>query len=137
MKNMYKLLLVFLLMPLVIFASDKKGKHTKTKSFNKEYKVDGDNTVKISNKYGNIDITTWSENRVVIEVVVTTNGNDEEKVVHVCGARRRMRCTCANPMGWAGPRVRRPATKALVLACYLIGGQVAQFGKLGLFCKTE
>ena len=43
---------------------------------------------------------------------------------------------------WAGPRVRRPAIKALVLAGYLIVGQVAQFGnwayrELGLFCKTE
>ena len=34
----------------------------------------------ISNKYGNIGIATWNENRIVIKVSITTNGNDEEKV---------------------------------------------------------
>ena len=80
MKNMYKLLLVFLLVPLASTASDTKGKYTKTKSFNKEFTVDDNNTVKIYNKYGNVDVVTWNENRVVIDVQVSVNGNDESKV---------------------------------------------------------
>lgn len=80
MKNMYKTLLILFLIPLGLMASDTKGKYTKTKSFNKEFTVDANNTVKISNKYGNIDVVTWNENRVVIEVSVSVNGNDESKV---------------------------------------------------------
>ena len=40
-------------------------------------------------------------------------------------------------MGWVGPRVRRPAIKALVLASYLIVGQVAQFGNWAYSAKQN
>lgn len=70
-----------MLMPLMATANEKfKGKYTKTKTLNKEYTVNANAGVRIDNAYGNIDITTWSENRVVIEVTITTNGNNEEKV---------------------------------------------------------
>jgi hypothetical protein len=58
----------------------KKGKHTKEKTINKEFSVNADALLKVSNSYGNIDIITWNENRTVFEVKITTNGNDEEKV---------------------------------------------------------
>lgn len=80
MKTIYKLLIVLFLIPLAISASDKKGKYTKNKVINKEFKVNKDATLNISNKYGNIDIVTWTENKIVIKVSITTNGNDEEKV---------------------------------------------------------
>ncbi len=32
------------------------------------------------NSYGDLDITTWNENRIVIDVTITVNGNNEEKV---------------------------------------------------------
>ncbi|MBT8295404.1 MAG: DUF4097 domain-containing protein [Gramella sp.] len=56
------------------------GKHTKEKKIRKEFKVSPDSNLKINNSYGNVDITTWEENRVVIEVTIKTNGNDLEKV---------------------------------------------------------
>ncbi|GAA4326887.1 hypothetical protein GCM10023115_56620 [Pontixanthobacter gangjinensis] len=56
------------------------GKHTKEKKIKKEFKVSADSKLNIDNSYGNVDITTWNENRVVIEVIVKTNGNDEEEV---------------------------------------------------------
>lgn len=77
---MYKLLIVLFLIPLAITATDKKGKYTKNKVINKEFKVNKNATLNISNKYGNIDIVTWAENKIVIKVSITTNGNDEEKV---------------------------------------------------------
>ena len=80
MKNMYKLLLVLFLIPLSIYASDKKGKITKTKTINKEFPVNKDATMHVINKYGNIDIVTWTENRIVMDITITTNGNDKEKV---------------------------------------------------------
>ena len=79
----YRILVAFILLPMVALATDRgfKGKHTKEKTIHKEYNVNADALVKINNSYGNIDITTWSENRVVIDVKITTNGNNEEKVI--------------------------------------------------------
>lgn len=64
----------------VIEKTELTGKHTKEKKIKKEFKVSADSNLKINNSYGNVDITTWDENRVVIEVIIKTNGNDEEKV---------------------------------------------------------
>lgn len=80
MKNIYRLVLILFLIPLSIYATDKKGKITKTKTINKEFPVNQDATMNVINKYGNIDIVTWSENRIVMEITITTNGNDKEKV---------------------------------------------------------
>lgn len=80
MKHMHKLLLFLLLFPVTLMATDNNGKHTKTKKINKEYNVDADATLQVSNKYGNIDISAWNNSKITIEVVITTNGNDLEKV---------------------------------------------------------
>lgn len=57
-----------------------KGRHTKEKTIKKEYQVNADALLKIDNSYGNLVLTSWNENRVVMEVHITTNGNNEEKV---------------------------------------------------------
>jgi len=78
---LYKALIVFFLVPAVACAEgDFRGKYTKQKRVKKEFKVSASDMLKISNSYGNIDIVTWDQNRVEIEVLVRTNGNDEEKV---------------------------------------------------------
>ena len=78
---LYNLFLTVLLFPAVVTGSnDLKGKYTKEKKINKEFKVSANDLLRVDNSYGNIDLTTWNENRVVIEVLVRTNGNDEEKV---------------------------------------------------------
>ncbi len=56
------------------------GKHTKEKKITKEFNVNSNSNLSINNSYGNVDITTWDENRVVIEVIIKTNGNDKEEV---------------------------------------------------------
>ena len=56
------------------------GKHTKEKKIKKEFSVSANSELNIDNSYGNVDITTWDQNRVVIEVIIKTNGNDEEEV---------------------------------------------------------
>lgn len=76
---MYKTLLILLLVPLTIFATE-KGKYTKSKVIKKEFTVTKNATLDISNKYGNIDIVTSNTNKISITVNITTNGNDEEKV---------------------------------------------------------
>lgn len=80
MKTMYKILLLIFLIPLTISATEGKGKYTKNKVLKKEYNVNENATLTVSNKYGNIGIATWNENRIVIKVSITTNGDDEEKV---------------------------------------------------------
>lgn len=80
---LYKIVFTLLLVPAFMFANNGKwsGKHTKEKKLHKEYEVSSSATVKIDNSYGDIDIVTWNENRVVIDVTITTNGNNEEKVI--------------------------------------------------------
>jgi hypothetical protein len=70
------------MLPALLLANNPrfKGKYTKTKTLQKEFTVNANAGLKVDNSYGNIDIVTWSENRTVLEVVITTNGNDEEKV---------------------------------------------------------
>jgi len=80
MKNTFKLLFILFLIPLTIAATGKKGKYTKNKIINKEFKVNKNATLKVDNRYGNIDIVTWNENRISIKVTITTSGNNEEKV---------------------------------------------------------
>lgn len=78
--QLYKLVFL-LLIPAISFAGDEeKGKYTKNKMVNKVFTVNSDATLKINNSYGNLDIATWDQNRIEIQVSITTNGNDEEKV---------------------------------------------------------
>lgn len=74
--------MVLLVFPAMLLANDGKlkGKHTKEKTIKKEYNVNSDALLKVSNSYGNLNVTSWDENRVVIEVHIKTNGNNEEKV---------------------------------------------------------
>ncbi|MFH6604936.1 hypothetical protein ACEZ3G_15730 [Maribacter algicola] len=77
----YTLALV-LSLPMVLWAHNGKprGRHTKEKTIKKEFNVNSDALLKVSNSYGNLNITSWNENRVLIEVHIKTNGNNEDKV---------------------------------------------------------
>ena len=82
MKPIYKILILIALLPLSVVANDGKfkGKHTKEKKIHKEYAVNPGAGLKIDNSYGSINIVTWNQNKTVIDVVIKTNGNDEDKV---------------------------------------------------------
>ena len=78
----YKMLFVLLLVPAIGFAgNDLDGRYTKEKKISKSFKVSPNALLQVSNSYGNVDVTTWDQNRIEIEVVIKTNGNDEEKVI--------------------------------------------------------
>lgn len=76
------LFLLILATPLLATAGNGKlkGKHTKEKTIKKEFDVNATALLKVNNSYGNLNITSWNENRVVIEVHIKINGNNEEKV---------------------------------------------------------
>lgn len=80
---LYKYIAVLVLVfPLLLSAHDGKlkGRYTKEKTIKKEFDVNSDALLKVSNSYGNLNITSWNENRILIEVHIKTNGNNEEKV---------------------------------------------------------
>jgi len=79
MKTHFKAIVFLLLFPALLFASDGKNKYSKEKRINKEYAVNNDALLKIDNSFGNVDIVTWNENRIVIEVHIITHGKNEEK----------------------------------------------------------
>lgn len=82
MKTMYKKLLLLFLIPATLFATEKKKwAHEETKTITKQFDVNSDAVLNISNKYGNVDIASWDENRVSIEVTITVKGKKESKVL--------------------------------------------------------
>ncbi len=80
---LYKyILLILAIVPFAITAGTGKmgGKYSKEKTIKKEFNVNADAIFKVKNSYGNLNVTSWNENRIVIEVHIKTNGNNEEKV---------------------------------------------------------
>ncbi len=81
---LYKFLFIlFIATPSLIIANDGtfKGKYTKQKTLNKEFKVTKNALLKIKNDYGNLDITAWDKDQISIQITIKVNGNDEEKVI--------------------------------------------------------
>ncbi|WP_149277504.1 hypothetical protein [Pareuzebyella sediminis] len=77
-----KLIIAFLLLPLIALANNEKGKgrYTKEKTIKRAFNVNSNALLKVENSYGNLNITSWNENRILIEVHIKTNGDNEEKV---------------------------------------------------------
>ncbi|MFD1294347.1 hypothetical protein ACFQ5N_10915 [Lutibacter holmesii] len=77
---MYKILLLVFLIPLVVTATEDKGKYTKNKKINKVYTVNKNATLAVSNKYGNITIVTGNSDQIEMNISITTSGDNEERV---------------------------------------------------------
>ncbi|MET6991100.1 hypothetical protein [Sediminicola arcticus] len=75
-------IILFFALPLWSYADngELKGKYTKEKTIKKEFEVNSNALMSIDNSYGNLNITSWNENRIMIEVRIKTNGNNEDKV---------------------------------------------------------
>lgn len=80
MKAIHKITLLLLLFPVLSFAGITKGKYLKEKKINRAFTVNSTAALQVMNKYGNVTITTWDENKTTIDVVITVSGNDEEDV---------------------------------------------------------
>lgn len=77
----FKTLIAFLMLPLFISATTEiTVKQTKKKTINKEFSVKSNATLKVNNSYGNIDVITWDENRIVFEITITASGSNNEKL---------------------------------------------------------
>lgn len=80
MKIAYKLIFIFLIIPILSFSTNIKGKHKKTKEISKTFDANNETILNIKNKFGNVDITTWNQNSIEIDVEITISGNDEDKI---------------------------------------------------------
>lgn len=82
MKLQFRLLLFIALLPGLMLALNDplNGKHTKEKKIERSFDVNKSALLKIENRFGNVDITTWNQNKIEITVIVTTNGNNEQEV---------------------------------------------------------
>lgn len=79
MKNLFKLI-IFFLGTTVVLATNHIGKFTKQKSLQKTVLVNSDATLSVKNKYGNLMITTWDEDKIGIEVTITVSADSEKWV---------------------------------------------------------
>ncbi len=76
--------LILVALPFAAYASidggGMKGRYTKEKTIKKEFSVNADALLKVKNSYGNLNVTSWDQNTVMIEVKIKANGNNEERV---------------------------------------------------------
>jgi len=74
---------ILLLLPLLTIANTGKrtGKHTKEKTIHKEFSATSNPELKLGNLYGNVDITSWEGDKIVIDTQVIINGNNENEVL--------------------------------------------------------
>ncbi|GLB50062.1 hypothetical protein [Neptunitalea lumnitzerae] len=82
--KLFNTLLAFVLTLQFAFAINDngapKGKYTKEKTVKREFIVNPNALLKVNNSYGNLNITSWNENKTAIVVHIKTSGNNEKKV---------------------------------------------------------
>jgi len=81
MKTLVKIICLLLLIPSIIFANGLNGKFKKTKTIKKEFSVNSDALLELKNKYGSISIESWNQDKVSLEIIITTSSNKESKAI--------------------------------------------------------
>ncbi|SFE05058.1 DUF4097 family beta strand repeat-containing protein [Flavobacterium phragmitis] len=79
MKKHYNLLILFLLIPFLGFSNDDTF-ITKQKNIKKTYIVNSNAGIDIDNKYGNISVSTWDEDKIDLDITIKVNGPNENWV---------------------------------------------------------
>ena len=73
------LLCILFLLPIIGLANNgiKKGNHIEEKRIHKEFKFVEGMLLNINNSYGNIDITAWDGNKIIVDVLIIVNAKSE------------------------------------------------------------
>lgn len=79
MKKHYNILILFILIPFLGFSNDDTF-ITKQKSIKKTYIVNSNAGIDIDNKYGNITVSTWNEDKIDLDITIKVNGANENWV---------------------------------------------------------
>jgi len=79
MKKHYNILILFILIPFLGFSNDDTF-ITKQKNIKKTYIVNSNAGIDIDNKYGNISVSTWDEDKIDLDITIKVNGPNENWV---------------------------------------------------------
>lgn len=69
---------ITLLALLLLSFSAFSGKDEFTKKWSKTFEVNSDAQLELKNKFGKLHITTWDQNQISVEVVMTTEARDQD-----------------------------------------------------------
>ena len=75
---LFSMLMLFLSINQYAFAHDFIKKQEKRRSIHKIFKVGPNDVLKIKNKFGKVNITTWNKDEVVIDIQISVKSNNEE-----------------------------------------------------------
>ncbi|MGO4771388.1 hypothetical protein ACEN2I_06965 [Flavobacterium sp. W22_SRS_FK3] len=79
MKKYYNTLIIFILIPFLGFSND-DTLISKQKSIKKTYLVNSNAGIDIDNKYGNISVSTWNEDKIDLDITIKVTGGNENWV---------------------------------------------------------
>ena len=79
MKKHYNILILFILIPFLGFSNDDTF-ISKEKNIKKTYIVNSNAGIDIDNKYGNITVSTWDENKIDLDITIKVSGGNENWV---------------------------------------------------------
>ncbi|MCD0469664.1 hypothetical protein [Flavobacterium sp. JAS] len=79
MRKHYNLLILFILIPFLGFSNDDTF-ISKQKSIKKTYIVNSNAGIDIDNKYGNITVSTWDEDKIDLDITIKVTGGNENWV---------------------------------------------------------
>lgn len=79
MKKHYNILILFILTPFLGFSNDDTYV-SKQKNIKKTYIVNSNAGIDIENKYGNITVSTWDEDKIDLDITIKVTGGNENWV---------------------------------------------------------
>lgn len=79
MKKQYNILILFILIPFLGLANDDTF-ISKEKNIKKTFIVNSNAGIDIENKYGNITVSTWDENKIDLDITIKVSGGNENWV---------------------------------------------------------
>lgn len=79
MKKHYNTLILFILIPFLGFSNDDTF-ISKQKNIKKTYIVNSNAGIDIDNKYGNISVLTWDEDKIDLDITIKVTGGNENWV---------------------------------------------------------
>ena len=75
MKKHYNILILFILIPFLGFSNDETV-ISKQKNIKKTYIVNSNAGITIENKYGNISVSTWDEDKIDLDITIKVTGGN-------------------------------------------------------------
>lgn len=74
--------MIWLLVPMLVFPTETNAqKYTKQKNIKKAYHVNADAGIDIDNAYGNVYVTTWTEDKIELDILIKVASDKEDWAV--------------------------------------------------------